>query len=263
LGSSQTLVSRREIALAVLILASLAALVVASRPIAQDPQYHRFADSRTFFGVTHFANVVSGLPFMLVGVLGLRLCFQRRMEGARRAWAVFFAGALLVSIGSGYYHSAPSDATLVWDRLPMTIAFMGLFVALVSEHIMGDLERKWLLPAVLVGIASVVWWHHTGDLRPYIAVQLAPLLAIPVVLAAYRGRYTHRAYLLYGLLCYVLAKAVEVGDDAVLAGTSGAFSGHTLKHLLAALAMFFVYRMLRLRQKVTPHGERQAQPQQR
>ena len=241
------MIRRREIALVLVILAPLAALLLAADPIAQDPGYHAFADRRTLFGIPNFGNVASNLAFLLVGVLGLHLCSDAWIGGARRAWTLFFAGTLLVSLGSGYYHWAPRDATLVWDRLPMTVAFMGLFVALISEHMAGDVERKWLLPAVLVGAASVAWWHYTGDLRFYVWVQLAPLLAIPMVLATYPARYSHRAFLMYGLICYALAKAVEFGDSAILSMSSGALSGHTLKHLLAAAATFFVYLMLRTR----------------
>jgi hypothetical protein len=84
-------------------------------------------------------------------------------------------------------------------------------------------------------------------------VQFAPLLAIPVILAAYDAPYTHRRYLLYGLACYVLAKGAEFYDREIFEWTAYAISGHSLKHLLAALAPVYVYRMLRLRQ---PAGRR-------
>ena len=41
-------------------------------PIAQDPTYHQFADQRTLLGIPNFWNVVSNLPFVLVGAMGLR-----------------------------------------------------------------------------------------------------------------------------------------------------------------------------------------------
>ena len=245
--SSQAQTRRRDIALALLIFAPLAALLIAVPPIAQDPNYHAFADNRALLGVPNFANVASNAAFLAVGALGLHLVLKRPIGGARLAWVVFFGGTLLVSLGSGYYHWAPGDARLVWDRLPMTIAFMGLFVALMSEHLEPDVERKWLVPAILVGVASVFWWRHSGDLRFYVWVQLAPLLAIPATIAAFRGRYSHRAFLLYGLACYALAKVAEFSDGALFAMTGGTLSGHTLKHLLAALATFFVYLMLRHR----------------
>jgi hypothetical protein len=249
-ASSQTLTRRRALALVLVILAPLAAVLIAAAPIAQDPRYHAFADTRTLFSVPSFGNVVSNLPFMLVGLAGLGLCLSGRIEGATRAWSVFFAGTTLVAFGSGYYHWAPDSAALLWDRLPMTIAFMGLLIALISEHIGERIERTLLMPAILVGLASAVWWRYTGDLRLYVWVQFAPLLAILFLLSAFPARYTHRVYLLYGFLCYGLAKVVEVGDGDIYRLTSGTVSGHSIKHLLAAGAALFVYLMLRRRKRV-------------
>jgi Ceramidase len=242
----------RELAVALLIIAPLGALFLAVPPVAQDPRYHAFADHRALLGIPSFANVISNAAFLIVGAAGLRLCLRGRVAGARRAWGLFFAGTCLVALGSGYYHWAPTDATLTWDRLPMTVALMALFVALVSEHTAPKIERNALVPAVLVGIGSVAWWRYTGDLRLYVWVQLAPLLAIPLVILVFRPRYSHRAYLAYGLLCYAAAKVVEFGDSCIYAMTRGVISGHTLKHLLAALAIYCVYLMLRSRAPVTP-----------
>jgi hypothetical protein len=249
-ASAQTLSRRRELALVLVILAPLAAVLIAVPPIAQDPHYHGFADTRTLFSVPSFGNVVSNLPFLLVGLAGLGLCLSGRTEGATRAWSVFFAGTTLVAFGSGYYHWAPDSAALLWDRLPMTIAFMGLLTALISEHIGERIESKLLVPAILVGLASVAWWRYTGDLRLYVWVQFAPLLAILFMLSAFPARYTHRVYLLYGFICYALAKVAEFADAGIYGLTAGIASGHSIKHLLAAGAPFFVYLMLKRRKRV-------------
>jgi hypothetical protein len=197
-------------------------------------------------------DVASNLPFLLVGAAGLWLCARGRVGGALRSWQTLFLGVVLVFFGSAYYHWSPNNATLVWDRAPMTIAFMGLFVGLVSEHVGMRLERIMLAPAVAVGIASVAWWAHADDLLPYIWVQATPLASIVFVLAAWRARYTHRACLAYALAAYALAKAAEFHDGEIYALTSQAMSGHTLKHLLAALGVFFVYLMLRRRKQIAP-----------
>jgi hypothetical protein len=154
----------------------------------------------------------------------------------------------LVFAGSGYYHATPNDNTLVWDRLPMTLAFMGLFAALVSEHLGAQWERPVLVPALVIGVGSVLWWRYSDDLRVYIWVQLAPLLAIPFILAMFPARYTHRVYLLYGLFFYALAKVAELYDRETFAQTSLLVSGHSLKHLTAALAPGMLLLMLRRRQ---------------
>ncbi len=132
----------------------------------------------------------------------------------------------------------------------MTLAFMGLFVALLSEHTDESLGRFLLAPALVLGVASVGWWRYADDLRFYYWVQLAPLLLIPVLLALFSPKYTHRTYLLYGLGSYVLAKIAENYDQELFALTSNFVSGHSVKHVLAALGALFVYLMLRQRRPV-------------
>ncbi|MBI3919450.1 MAG: ceramidase domain-containing protein [Betaproteobacteria bacterium] len=247
--------------LVLVVLAPLVVMMLVLDPIRQDPAYHLFADYRSYCGVPNFLNAVSNIPFLIVGAIGLAFCLRNPVPGALRSWQVFFLGVALVFLGSGYYHWAPDNRTLVWDRLPMTIAFMGLFAALLAEHMGAGLERVLLAPAVAVGIASVAWWAYSDDLRFYGWVQFAPLLAIPFALAAYPARYTHRRYLLYGLACYLLAKVAEFYDPEIFTLTSRALSGHSLKHLVSAVAGYYVFRMLQLRQPVgapiPPPGQRQ------
>ncbi len=240
----------RVATLALLALAPLAALMLLhDGPVLQDPGYHRFADTRSGLGISNFGNIASNAPFLLIGAAGLLWCLDHPHCGARRSWLVFFAGVALVFLGSAYYHAAPGDGTLVWDRLPMAIAFMALFAALLDEHLRETPETAVLLPAVLAGAASVFWWRWSGDLRIYIWVQLAPLLVIPYLVAAFPGRHTHRHYLLCGAGLYVCAKAAEFHDHEIHALTSALISGHTLKHLLAAAAAGCVLLMLRRRRR--------------
>ena len=244
----------REAGLVLLIVAPLFYLLfVYGAPIPQDRGYHVFADARTCLGLQNFGNVVSNIAFLFVGAVGTLWCYRNPGTEAVRSWTAFFLGVALVFFGSGYYHYAPGDESLVWDRLPMTVAFMGLFAALLSEHLGKEFEHRLLIPAVMVGIASVVWWKVTDDLRVYIWVQLTPLLVIPYVIAVFPGRYTHRHYLLYGVSLYALAKVAEYYDHGIYALVSSAMSGHSLKHLVAAAAPYCVYLMLRRRgQSLTP-----------
>ena len=240
---------RREWTLVAVVLFPLV-LLLARPPMAQDLKYHALVDTRAFLGIPNFMDVASNIPFLLLGVAGLLVCSRGRVAGAVHSWQVLFAGVTLVFFGSAYYHWNPNNATLVWDRVPMTIAFMGLFVGLASEHVGARLERVLLAPAVAVGIGSVAWWAYSGDLRVYYWVQATPLLSIVFVLAAWRGRYTHRACLAGGLLAYALAKGAEFHDREIYALTCQVMSGHTLKHLLAALGIGFIYLMLSRRQQV-------------
>jgi hypothetical protein len=233
----------REGALVLTLLALLAGFMVCG-PITQSPAYHDFADRRFLLGVPNLLDVASNLPFLLIGVVGVALCAGRHRPPLVASWAVLFIGAVLVCFGSAYYHWVPSDATLLWDRLPMTLAFMGLIVALAAEHVGEGIERVLLVPALAAGVLSVLWWHWTGDLRFYVWVQVAPLVCIPFVLVMFPERYTHRRYLLYGLGLYLLAKLAEIADRNIFTLTAHVVSGHTLKHLLAAGALLVVLIML-------------------
>lgn len=219
-------------------------------PIAQDAGYHSFADKRMFLGIPNFFDVVTNLPFLLVGLLGLRVCLQAKPESVRSAWMVLFAGVGLVSVGSAYYHWNPGNEALVWDRLPMAIGFMGLLVALLGEYVGNRLAARVLIPALGLGLASVLYWHWSDDLRPYLWVQLVPLLMIPAVMVLYRKAYSHQWLLLVALGWYLLAKLTEFYDFAVFQYTQELISGHSLKHLLAGAGCYSILQMLRKRKAI-------------
>ena len=226
---------------------ALFAGVMALEPIAQSAAYHNFADQRFLLGVPNLLDVASNIAFVIVGALGIALCAGQRRPPRVASWRVFFIATVLTGFGSAYYHWAPNDATLVWDRLPMALAFMALLVALVVEHVGEGLERFLLAPALAVGAMSVLWWWWSGDLRPYLWVQFAPLLCIPLLLAMFPARYTHRRFIFYGIGLYALAKAAEIEDKDIFTLTAHVISGHTLKHLLAAGAIFALLVMLQRR----------------
>jgi hypothetical protein len=243
----------RHSALAVVLLGPLA-LVLGLPPIRQDLGYHAFADTRAFVGIPNFFDVVSNLPFLLVALAGMRSCAGLRPGGVRDAWTTAFIGVGLISAGSMYYHLAPSNGTLVWDRAPMTLAFMGIFVALLVEHTSARRARPFLVAMVITGLASVAYWHWTDDLRLYVWVQLAPLLTVAAVILLFPPPYTHRRYLLAAGALYVVAKLVEHNDAALFHASGGLVSGHTLKHLLAAAGCYVLALMLRRRAPITVRG---------
>jgi hypothetical protein len=231
---------------------SLVALVVLwlQGPIPQDPAYHRFADTRTLLGVPNFWNVASNALFPVLGLWGLARVLRGSIDPLaamqRRAWIVFFLGAIAVGFGSGYYHLHPDNASLVWDRLPMTLAFMGLFAALVGEHLDVSWGQRALWPLLAAGLASVWYWHATeaqghGDLRPYAAVQFLPLILIPGLLLAFPR--PGRGALWWVLGWYALAKALEHWDAAIFQAI-GLTGGHAFKHVAAALGIGVIARWL-------------------
>jgi hypothetical protein len=248
---------RWTLGLAVRLLAFAALTIFAivylfSRPSwPQDLAYHNFADQRTLLGVPNFWNVASNVPFLIVGAIGVTLVFRReekRFIIPAERWPYFFVflGIGLTAFGSSYYHLEPNNERLVWDRLPMTLAFMGLFSAMIAERINVRLGLVLLGPLLGAGVSSVVYWYYADDLRPYYLVQFYPGLAMLLMLLAFPARYTGTGYLLIALACYTAAKFCEHPLDHWFYERTG-WSGHTLKHLLAALAAFWIYWALRRR----------------
>lgn len=236
----------RYIILMIVILGSLF-WILSLEPISQNTAYHSFADTREFFGIPNFLDVVTNLPFLIVGISGISFCWLMQGEGIRSSWIVFFTGVGLVGIGSAYYHLSPDNDSLVWDRLPMTIGFMGLFVALLGEYLGNRIAVLLLYPAVGLGLATVAYWHFTDDLRPYYWVQLVPLITIPTVMILFRSKNSHQWLLLVGLGWYALAKLAESYDMVLFLGTEELLSGHSMKHLFAAAGIYSVLVMLQRR----------------
>ena len=233
----------------------VAAMFLAPR-VAQPLAYHNFADQRGWLGIPNFGDVASNVAFAVVGIWGLfflssgagRAVFLDPRE--RWPYVFVFFGMLLTAFGSAYYHLDPNNDRLVWDRLPMTIVFMGLVSAMICERI-SLRAGLWLLPFLLaLGVASVLQWHWSevhsqGDLRFYAAVQVYAALVLLVSLCL-PARYTRGSDLAVVVGFYGLAKILETFDKPIFSALHVA-SGHTLKHLAAALAGYWILRMLEKR----------------
>jgi hypothetical protein len=241
--------------LVVAVASIVVSVVLLLPPIPQDPGYHVFADRVALVNIPNFWNVVSNLPFVLVGVLGLRSLPKLQLHLPVPAYLLLCLGAILIGAGSAYYHYAPTSDTLVWDRLPMTVTFMSLFSIVISDRISVPLGRWLLWPLVFTGVASVLYWDWTelqgrGDLRAYGLVQFLPMLLIPLLLITAKGKGLRVSWFWAALISYALAKLVEQFDAAIYAAT-GVLSGHSLKHLFGALAIFFVLKAVRRPEKST------------
>ena len=180
-----------------------------------------------------------------MGLMGLSRVIRGRDEYSL-IYGVFFLGVFCVCWGSAYYHWHPDNARLIWDRLPMTIGFMAFFAAVIGERVSLTAAKYLLVPLLVLGISSVLYWHHTemighGDLRAYGFVQFFPMLAIPYLLLAFRPTYTAVSYLWLSLLAYLLAKLCELADRPIYQVTHQIVSGHTIKHLLSALSCYLIY----------------------
>jgi len=238
------------------------ALLALHGPIPQDPEYHNFADSRTLLGIPNGLNTLTNLPFILVGIFGLldlkSLSGDRYLTNFKYAYALLFIGSVLVGFGSAWYHLAPDNGTLIWDRLPMTLAFMSLFSIVVAEFVSEKLGIGLFWPLVVLGAWSVIYWAmtdsaHQGDLRPYAVVQFLPMLIMPLLLLFREGVFSPvRGYWQLGL-CYFLAKIAE-NLDAELQSLFICISGHSLKHLLAASGLLLLAVSYRQRRRVLRIG---------
>ena len=246
---------RQRIAVLIgLLLLGLAGLLLVD-PIPQDPAYHLFADTRSWFGIPNFFDVVSNVGFAVVGLFGLvaitRTPSLFHNPGDLRPYIVFFAGVTLISLGSAFYHRAPSNETLLWDRFPMSVAFMALAAAIVADRIHRRAGNGWLLVLLVsLGIGSLLYWYVTeslgrGDLRFYVFVQFYPVVMLPVIIWLFPdNRYTAGRYIVWVFVWYGLSKLLEHYDAVVFNLLGETVSGHTLKHLAAAASALVVLRML-------------------
>jgi hypothetical protein len=235
----------REILLGLITLGSLAA-IFSMKPKPQDLEYHHFTDTREIWGIPNFFDVVTNLPFLLIGLFGMTYCLtHRHAVGSFWSWLVFFGAMILLCFGSGYYHWRPNNKSLSVDRLAMAIGFMGLFAAVLNDYVNPNLERLLLLPLILLGVTSVIYWRLTDDLRFYGWVQFFPFLCILIILFLFQGQFARKVYLFLAIGAYALAKVAEMRDEEVFSITTEHLSGHSLKHLLASLGVFFVCLMLR------------------
>ena len=209
-------------------------LLIFLEPIKQSQAYHDFSDNQAFSCVSNFWNVMSNIPFLIIGVWGMLKLDS--IAKNKLHYFILFLGIALISIGSGYYHLNPNDSTLIWDRLPMTIALMSLFSIVISEFVSYSKGKLILFPTLTLGVFSVLYWSYSGDLKLYILVQSLPILAMPVILVFFNSKYT----LTYGywllLITYLVAKLFEYYDNQIyeMIGTLG---GHPLKHFMASVGL--------------------------
>jgi hypothetical protein len=229
------------------------------------PSYHHFADQRGFLGIPNFGDVASNAAFLVAGLWGLVFLVgessNEKFVHASERWPYFlvFLGLVLTAFGSAYYHLAPDNTRLVWDRLPMTIVFMPLVAATIAERTNFKLGF-WLLPVLTAtGMGSVIQWHLTvqhgaGDLRFYAAVQVYVMLALVAALLL-PSRYTRNADLVWVIVFYAIAKVAETADRQIFS-LGHIVSGHTIKHLSAATAGYWILRMLQKRNPIPDHETR-------
>lgn len=218
-------------------------------PIPQDPNYHGFADKRIVFGIPNFLNVITNLPFAIIGLLGLRAIRKAKEKDLKYISYMLFIGFLLLSIGSSYYHLWPKNETLVYDRIPMVLIFMSFFAFIICHHINKRTGYHAFIVLNIIGIISVIYWilsEHAGkgDLRWYGMVQFFPIVAIPLILFLYSSSSNYLKEIILIFLFFGLAKLCEEFDKDIYHYLSNTISGHSLKHILMAVAGYEIVVMM-------------------
>ncbi|UXI04390.1 ceramidase domain-containing protein [Photobacterium sp. TY1-4] len=254
----------------------LAGLLVYFAPITQSRYFYQYADQRPWLGIANFANVVTNLPFLWVGILGLaqlrqspsRFSATALTPDSRTLSIAFYLGLITAFFASAFYHLAPDPWRLALDRLGICIAFIAFYCMVLARYVSPALARLFL-PLVLYSVAAVGYWYLSeletgrGDLSAYILVQLVPIIHLPLILWLFRTPPTHNAasgpnrnppsssslYYLSALLAYLLAKWAESNDAELFHRTGEFISGHSIKHLLAGLGGYLIYRGILAAQK--------------
>jgi len=225
-------------------------------PLRQDPGYHFFADTRLLGAIPRAGDVLTNIAILAAGVAGLAL--WRRVHIApeeRPVYGLLVAAMLATAAGSAWYHWAPSDARLVWDRLPMTLVVAALATLVLADRVHPAFARAAWWPFAMLGSASVLWWAWTGragadDLYPYLAVRIGAGAGMVCLLLLRRGRHTHAKWLIAAIALDVLMTVCERLDYEIFAATHTLISGHGVKHLLAGALLGCVLAWL-VRRKVT------------
>lgn len=257
----------RSACLAVLAAISLSALILLflAPHVPLGPGYHDFADKQTWLGLPNALDVLSNIPFVLVGGWGLIWLSGKQGKQAflddreRVPYQVFFAGVLLTGFGSFWYHMAPSDTRLLWDLLPMTCSFTSMVVATYMERVNLRAGYLALMPALLLGASSVGYWMVTnalghGEYKFYLFVQFFSPVLLALIIGFFPPRYSGFRYLATAFALYVAAKLFEVFDSGIYGRLGHAVSGHSLKHVTAAVACFWILMMLRERHPCSPES---------
>lgn len=224
-------------------------------PIPQDHNYHVFADQRKLWNIPNFLNVVTNLPFAVIGLLGLQGIRNIKENELKHIFLTLFTGFLLLTVGSGYYHWFPQNRSLVYDRIPIVIILMSFFAFIIYTCIDKVAGYKAFVVLNIVGVTSVIYWivserYSQGDLRWYGMVQFFPIIAIPLILILYSASIKIWKDIIPIFLFFALAKVAERFDKEMYHFLNNSISGHSLKHLFMVAAGYEIIVMLRHQIKV-------------
>lgn len=262
----KNLIASKTIRIYLLILLAFALLLAAAvlPPISQSALYHDFADQRLYWGIPNLLNVASNLIFLIVGIAGLLylkkeplLQQHQPLPVEMRLYRLIFASTVATCLGSIYYHWEPNLVSLFWDRLPIAIGFTSLLAATVMERFSANWLNYSAILLPIAGAISTLYWlwselYGVGNLNFYIAAQFCSIILILLLVSGFPSRYTHASEIYRVMFIYGLAKLAETADQEIYQ-FGNIISGHTLKHILAGLAVYFILRMLKMRTPKSNH----------
>lgn len=223
------------------VLAALTIVVVAVVvTITRGPEFHRYADTRSWLGIPNAGDVLSNGAFLIAAVLPLRACVPAAYAAAARA------GVFCIGLGSALYHVAPSDTLLAFDWAPIVLTLAVVGAAAIHDRTGPRAGLLALGIAPLFALGSVAWWlasggTHGGNMAPYVAVQVTGI-ALPLSLAAVAPGAIRARYLVLGLIAFGVARLCASHDRDLLDLIG--VSGHSLKHVAAAIAAGCALRSL-------------------
>ncbi|XP_018446742.1 uncharacterized protein LOC108818307 isoform X1 [Raphanus sativus] len=212
-------------------------------------RHHVFADKRNFMGVPNTLNVMTNFPFLIIGVLGFVLCvggsfFNISLKGEIWGWTLFYASVSSLAFGSAYYHLKPDDNTIVWDTLPILIAYSSLFSSFLVERAGEKVGLSCLVLLLFISFLSVAYARVFNDLRLCMTFQLIPCLAIPIMTVLLPPKYTHSRFWLLATAAHSVSKIEGLADSKIYNANGYIISGHSLGHLCSALSMLLLSVML-------------------
>ncbi|RZL91055.1 MAG: hypothetical protein EOP82_13860 [Variovorax sp.] len=266
--------SRREHRLLILFALLLATAIIGPALPTPELAGAAFADTRAWHGLPNAMDVLSNLPFAAFGIWGL--LWLRRLDGAHEdaqdaappttaatqppdnalncAW-MFFVGLILTAAASAFYHLQPDGQRLAVDRAGMSVVFAGLVGLATCERVSARAGWPAAWFTLAGGLLAVAVYHETGNVLPWALVQFGGM-ALVVTLALVKPMSGAIGLKLgWVIFFYGLAKLFELSDHAIFEATNQWVSGHSLKHLTAALAAIPVLRVLQaMRRRTLRHG---------
>jgi hypothetical protein len=231
--------------------------------LALDISPYEFACDGAHAGIPHFWNVLTNVPFVLLGLWQLWRIRRLRAAGTSVSfnWTGLWLSTIGIGLGSGAYHWLLTPLGLALDRLAIA-ALIAFLLAHAADVTLGwGPSRRGSTLLLAACLSTVVLWMLGGTAWVYGALQALGAVAVlaAFVRADLRARRGGAALpisprpLYLFTACYGLAKVCEILDQQVC-DLTGWIGGHPLKHLWAALGLLFLSALMGQRRSAPKAG---------